>query len=117
MFSVRTTMLIIIILMVPFLIRFKFGDRFEPYPAVLLPSGAGKTQVYSEELRNWQIILLSQREGGSWSKVDEVDLMYPIVPNNHVPIFRKAFGLTNGQDQGDRTFSRLLLKLNILKNR
>lgn len=53
MFSVRSTILIVIVLMVPFLVRFKFGDRFEPFPAVLLPTGTGKTQVGSDELRSW----------------------------------------------------------------
>src|SRR5690554_5244979 len=98
MFSVKATILILIILMIPFLLRFKFGNRFEPYPAVLLPSGAGKVQVYSDEIKNWQIILLAQQENGNWGTVDEVDLLYPIAPNNHGRIFRRAFGLTEVQD-------------------
>lgn len=61
--------------------------------------------------------MLTQQEDGNWIRVDEISLMYPIVPNNHAHIFRREFSLTDRLESGDRFFYRILLNLSILRNR
>src|SRR5690606_18507053 len=117
MFSLRFTLFLLIVLMLPYILRFKFGDKFEPFPAILLPSGAVKTPMDANEIISWPISIFAQKEDESWVQVDTKALLYPVPANNHSHIFRRDFGIANEPEHGDRRIVHLLMALNIIKDR
>jgi len=117
MFSLRFTLFLLIVLLVPLILRFKFGGKFEPFPAILLPSGASKTLMDATQIEAWSISILAQKEDKSWSEVDTKVLLYPIPANNHNYIFRRDFGIANAPGHGDRRIVHLMMELNIIRDR
>lgn len=114
MFSLRFTTVLLIFLMVPFIFRFKLGNRFEPFPAILLPAGASKVKVGSSDFKVDYIALFAQKDG-NWERVDAALLLYPIPATNHIYIFSRGFGLIEPPELEDRLLNRLLVKLNVQK--
>ncbi len=117
MFSLRFTIILFIVLGVPFLIRYKYKEKYEPFPAILLPSGAYRASVASNEFRVNYTDLVAQKEDGSWDVVDAKLLLYPLPANNHKFVYEREFGLKVPAEPMDRRFVRLLKSLNILKSR
>ena len=117
MFSLRFTIVLLIMLAVPFLIRYKYREKYEPFPAVLLPAGAAKAPVLAGEFKVDYIDLVAQRADGAWETVDAKLLLYPLPYNNHKHVYEREFGLTDPPAPEDRRFVRLLVNLNILKAR
>lgn len=117
MFSLRFTIVLFIILGVPFLIRHKFGDKYEPFPSILFPTGAFRVPVLSSEFNVDYTDLVAQKEDGSWQQVDPKRLLYPLPYTNHKFILQREFGLADWEEEANRRFSNLLVDLNIVKIR
>lgn len=114
MFSVRFTILLFIILIIPFLLRYNYGNRFELFPAILLPAGASKVHVGSGQFSVNYMVAMALK-GNEWGKVDAVRLLHPIPATNHIYIFSRNFGLVENQDGGDKFLSRLEESLGLNK--
>lgn len=79
MFSVRFTIVLIFVLMIPFILR-TLSYRLEPYPALLFPGGEGMVSVpLDSAITNYQFTELhGYREGIGWEKIDEFELIKPV---------------------------------------
>ncbi|RAI91978.1 hypothetical protein [Algoriphagus yeomjeoni] len=79
MFSVRFTIALLLILMIPFILR-TLSYRLEPYPALLFPGGEGMVSVpLDSAIINYRYSELhGYREGIGWGKIDEVEFMKPV---------------------------------------
>ena len=108
--------MLLLILVVPFLVKLKFGA--EPYPAIILPSGAGKTVVGADELRIKYTALFAKEELSDWIRVSPANLLYPIPVQYSPSIILSEFGLKDEPEPiGASRISRLLIKLKFLKSR
>ena len=117
MFSLRFTIILLIVLGIPFLLRYKYKEKYEPFPAILLPSGAYRASVASSEFNVNYTDLVAQKEDGSWDIVDAKLLLYPLPAHNYRYVYEREFGLKVPAEPMDRRFVRLLKSLNILKSR
>src|SRR5690606_11500771 len=115
MFSLRFTIVLLIILGISFLIRYKYKEKYEPFPAILLPSGASKAPLLSDEYHVSYTDLIAQKVDGSWANVDSRRLLYPLPYTNHKHVFERAFGLIDDHLLTDN--HNLLARLAILKAR
>jgi hypothetical protein len=93
-FSVAATLGIAIALFVPFVAR-SLSGALEPYPAVLLPAGAGWIESRAKELRFDQLKLWGRCRGerASWSELDSERVMAPIPVYYLGAIEERGFGL------------------------
>lgn len=115
MFSIRFTIVLLTILLVPFLLRFRYGSMLEPYPAILLPSGATKATVAETEFIARYKVLYGQLEDGSWRRVDERLLLYPIPGQYEDLILSTAFGLKPAEPVRKGGMLNVLGRLGILR--
>lgn len=82
MFSLRFTIFLLFVLFIPFCLRAILG--IEPYPAVLLPSGAGNIQKTGDNIVfNYKKIFALDNKG-EWTKVEPSRFLYPI-PVQYLP--------------------------------
>ncbi|KAA3436074.1 hypothetical protein [Rufibacter hautae] len=93
MFSLRFTLALLALLLIPYFLRSKYGIALEPYPAVMLPSGSGKVDVAPGRTKVKFTSLYALNAQGTWSKVDNTHLLYPIPIQYLNPILAKEFGL------------------------
>jgi len=93
MIKMKFTLWLMLILIVPFLLREKWGHNGEIFPAVMLPTGAIKVPVNPEERVIKDISLYGQKKSGEWEKIDTKTLLAPIPTQYHKPIILQAFGL------------------------
>ncbi len=82
MFSLRFTIILLFILFIPFCLRAILG--IEPYPAVLLPSGAGSIKKTGDQIVFNYKKLFALDNKGEWTKIDPSRLLYPI-PVQYLP--------------------------------
>jgi hypothetical protein len=97
-FSPRATLGIALFLLVPELMRHVSGSG-EPYPAVLLPAGAGKLRFKQGKLPMTHT-LIEARRGGVWSEVDRAELLEPLPVHYFGEVVRGNFGLEDGKWRG-----------------
>lgn len=97
-FSPRATLGIALILLVPELSR-HIGASFEPFPAVLLPAGAGKLRLPDGKL-TMKHTLVEARRGGVWSEVDRARLLAPLPVHYFGEVVRADFGFHDGKWHG-----------------
>ena len=91
--SLSLTLWLALILIPPFLISSRYRE-LEPYPAILLPTGATKIQVGQKDVRFIGMNLWGKRKRDqSWTKIDAEKLIDPIPIHFLAPIIGHRFGL------------------------
>ncbi len=120
MFSVRSSVLIALLLLLPLYLAFKYGGIYEPFPAVLMPSGAHKTEVPFDtnetEIKNITVKAINRQ--GNWQEVDRIKLLHPIPVQYFPPILSRSFGLSDDYSLKKRgKFEHFLSKIGILRPR
>jgi len=81
-------------LVVPFAIRF-LAPVMEPYPAVLLPAGAGKIKTAENQLDFEQTAIYGKAAGrDEWTRLVPSQFLDPIPPEFFPPLAQRYFGLS-----------------------
>ncbi len=93
-FSKRATLGIFLALLVPELAR-KVSGSFEPFPAVLLPVGAGKLKLDGRRV-TLKHNLVEARRAGEWHEVDRAELLDPLPVHYFGEMVRGKFGFHDG---------------------
>ena len=93
------TLLLTFILLPPFALT-TLKPHLEPYPAIILPSGAGKIDVGSKDISFTRIDLWGKREkDNTWTRID-LETFWPPIPQQYFyPIVRNSLGLKLEQDE------------------
>ncbi|MBD0257999.1 MAG: hypothetical protein ICV83_19980 [Cytophagales bacterium] len=117
MFSLRFTIVLLAILLVPFLLRHRYGSSMEPYPAILLPAVATKDKVAETEFNVRYKVLYGQLGDGTWRRVDERRLLYPIPVQYEGLILSREFGLKPPEPAGGAGIQNVLGRLGILRSK
>jgi hypothetical protein len=91
LYSRWETLLIALALVVPESLR-SFARSFEPYPAVILPAGAGTIHINDGKVRVKRTFLTAQRNG-EWAEVDSSKFLAPIAEHYFGYISRRDFGI------------------------
>lgn len=97
LFSCKFTVLLSFILFVPFILKI-LNSELEPYPAIILPSGAGKININSKfiEVNNLSIYGYKQ---GKLQRLDPESFLKPI-PSQYIhSIAKNEFGLYKKQQE------------------
>jgi hypothetical protein len=84
------TILLALLLAVPYFLRWK---GLEPYPAVLLPEGAGQFDLSAETIQYDSIRVFGYRDGIEIAEVDPFELISPSPTDNIRSMSRHNFGL------------------------
>jgi hypothetical protein len=105
MFSSKVTLLIALGLVVPEVLRALNGS-LEPYPAVLLPAGAGKISLRDGGLPITRIVLQAKRNG-EWRQVDPAAFLDPMPVHFVGAIARAQFGLRSDVGAPNKPKKRL----------
>ena len=82
----------------PEVLRLASG-ALEPYPAVLLPAGAGKLRLPEGRLKTKHVLVEAVR-GGTWHEVDRADLLAPLPVHYFGEVVRGSFGFHDGKWRG-----------------
>ena len=93
MFTLRALVIIILILFIPFFLR---TMGLEPYPAILLPSGAFSLQEANGKVQLEFKIVYARDSAGNWQPINPEQLLAPIPTQYFFPIVDHDFGF--GQD-------------------
>jgi hypothetical protein len=111
LFPLRVTLALALCLVSPFALRL-LAHRLEPYPAVLLPSGAGKIRVGDGrvEFTSNQVWALSPDR--RWQRVDCGELLRPIPVQYLGGLVKNEFGLRDDV-QASVTLKKLGVRLPI----
>ena len=91
LFSRLETLLIALALLVPEGLR-SYAKPLEPYPAVILPAGAGTIRITRGKVPTSRTFLTARRNG-EWQEVDVDKFMAPIAEHYFSRIARRDFGL------------------------
>jgi hypothetical protein len=101
LFGVGTTVILVLLLVVPFVLR-TLSSSAEPYPAVLLPAGPGQVPV-SHGTAGFSVrSIVGRRPTGSEAVLDPVTFLAPIPVHYLYALADGQFGQDAG---GDRTIS------------
>ena len=98
-------MLIALALIVPESLR-SFAKSFEPYPAVILPAGAGTIHINSGKVRVKRTFLTAKRNG-KWAEVDSSKFLAPIAEHYFGHISRRNFGLRTSKHASPRRLAKV----------
>jgi hypothetical protein len=89
--NVLYTSLLATVLIVPFLIR---AGPTEPYPAVLLPSGAGKVNATGELTDSDRTAIYAKSAGhDAWIRLSPAEFMHPVPVQYFPTLAQRYFGL------------------------
>lgn len=82
-----------LLLLTPFALS-KLHPALEPFPAVMLPSGANLTRL-DDEIRTFTVAAASARRPGetAWERIDPVALVDPVLPQYFNSLAARGFGL------------------------
>ncbi len=117
MFSLRFTIVLLTILLVPFLLRHRYGSKLEPYPAILLPAVATQEKAAETQFNARYTVLYGQRGDGTWKRVDERLLLYPIPVQYEGVILSRELGLKPPEPAGRAGIQNVLGRLGLLRYR
>ncbi|MDJ0742560.1 MAG: hypothetical protein QNJ32_04255 [Xenococcaceae cyanobacterium MO_167.B27] len=87
------TLLLAFILLPPFALK-TLSERLEPYPAIILPSGAGKIDVSVREVSFNRTSLWGKHEkNNTWTRIS-LETFWPPIPRQYFqPIVRNSLSL------------------------
>jgi hypothetical protein len=87
------TILLSIVLLVPFAIRW-LAPTLEPYPAVLLPSGAGTVKLTERNIDFYTTAIYGRVAGrDDWIRLSPPEFLYPIPAEFFPDLAQRYFGL------------------------
>ena len=93
LFSLKFTVFLVVVLFVPFVLR-TLSKKLEPYPALILPSGASKIDLKEGVINVDSISIYGYDTQGKLQKIDVEQFIEPI-PNHYFRhIANKEFGLS-----------------------
>lgn len=107
MFPVRFTLLLLAVLAIPYLLKLIYGNAGEPYPAIILPSGAAKVPVGANEMKVKYTAVAGKNNKGGWEKIDMAELLNPVPLVYQRALLQREFGLLNSKPVKARYFSQL----------
>lgn len=111
MFSLRCSILLLFVLFIPFYLRIL---KIEPYPAVLLPSGAFTIKRTDDQVKLKVKQLYAMDNTGNWRKINLRLLLHPIPVQYLSPLVFKDFGFNNDSLKNNRGKHKFIKKLKIL---
>lgn len=76
--SLAFTLFLAAFLFVPYFIYIRYGTEMEPYPAVILPSGAGFAYRDNSHLSYEYAYLYGQDENGDWDYLNPEEFLFPM---------------------------------------
>jgi hypothetical protein len=89
--NVLYTSLLATILVIPFLIRVGFP---EPYPAVLLPSGAGRANATGKQIESDRTAIYAKSAGhDAWIRLSPAEILHPVPIQYFSTLAQRYFGL------------------------
>ncbi|PQJ27670.1 hypothetical protein [Rubritalea profundi] len=92
--SVKYTVILLAVLFVPFIMK---EELREPYPALILPSGASTAKVKGGEVSSTKYLGYGITQDGVREEIDLVELIRP-APSHYLKyIFKNDFGLRSGR--------------------
>lgn len=91
-FSTTTTLVIFVLLFVPFVIR-SLAPALEPYPAVVLPLGVGLFDVDKTVIEVHTRQIMAINKAGEWERIPPAQFLNPIPPYYIYDIAKNKFGL------------------------
>lgn len=107
------TLLLTCTLIPPYILKI-YHPRLEPYPAIILPSGARKVNLGRNDITfNRTSIWAKHEKNDIWTRIDAETFLSPIPPHYLYEIARNSFGL----DSSPGKTNNLLQKYNILTNK
>jgi len=115
--KVRHTLLLIIVLIAPFILKFLFGPKFEMYPAIILPSGPHIKTIKEDALDHRLLEFYVQEDEKLWEQLDPVTVLSPLPEQYTSPILRREFGLGIPSSYPDRKFVKIMKTLHLLDPR
>ena len=91
------TLLLACILLPPFALTTRY-PHLEPYPAIILPSGAFKIDIRAREISSSRTSLWGKdKKNDVWTRIDVKTFLTPIPPNYLYSIARNSFGLNSAK--------------------
>ena len=94
--NLSLTLLLFCILVPPFALRHRYGNGIEPYPAILLPSGASSINFEKSEISFNKINIFGKdRENQVWTKIDSENFLAPVPVHYLKAIVNNSFGLNS----------------------
>lgn len=94
LFSLRFSLLLWVFLLLPLGIRSMSNGDLEPYPAILLPHGAGKVMIKEGIVGVGLVSLYGYDAYGKLHKIDRAKFLSPIPPQYFDEIVKKNFGIS-----------------------
>src|ERR1700761_6548081 len=88
MHSIRFTILLLLVLFIPFFFR---RQGFEPYPAIFLPEGPTVISKKNDTVKFYYTELLGLDEQKKWQKLDPIYLLSPIRMKSFEDILLKQY--------------------------
>ena len=93
LFSLKFTVFLVLVLFVPFVLR-TLAKQLEPYPAIILPSGASKIDLKEGVIGVNSLSIYGYDTQGKLEKIDVKQFIAPI-PSHYFPVIAKnEFGLS-----------------------
>lgn len=93
LFSLKFTTFLSIVLFVPFVMK-TANSQLEPYPALLLPAGAGKLNLEEKIIKVNTIAIYGYDLQGKLQKIDSQEFLAPIPRHYLYAIVDNEFGLS-----------------------
>lgn len=94
------SLLLACVLLPPFLLRIAYPS-LEPYPAVLLPAGAGTIAIGRGEVRFARVALWGRKDGDDlhWAMIDAEDFLRPLPAHFLNAVAGNSFGLNPAKNK------------------
>ena len=107
--NLSLTLLLAFILLPPFALKTLYGDLLEPYPAIILPSGAGKADVGAREISFKKTSLWGKYEkDNTWTRVNVETFLAPIPVHFLYAITRNSLGLKSAEERTIKLEGRII---------
>jgi hypothetical protein len=106
------TVALLILLVVPFAVAF-LAPPLEPYPALLLPSGAGTIKTTEDQMDLTRTSIYGKLAvGDSWTRLSPSQFLSPIPPEFFPSLAQRYFALKPVEPAPYRTRVGLVIKMN-----
>lgn len=114
--KLKHTVLLLVLLVTPFLIKLYFGGIMEVYPSITLPAFPTLLNAESGEI-TYKYQKLYVETDGEWILLDQAKMFYPLQHKFYDIVIGKEFGLKDKEGHGDRKLFTVLRNINLIKNR